>query len=115
MSICHVFNVFSKPRIVEEVIELHTTAGAAGLLCRTKLSCSFVTPVVKFSEETINFRVEVVGTLSRVVVLHSVRLIRSQHMGFGYLGVDEPGYLNGCKIKNLVTHVMAKNWRSKLS
>jgi len=63
--------VFSKPRIVEEVIELHTTAGAAELLCRTKLSCSFVTPVVKFSEEDINFRVEVVGTADCVVLLHS--------------------------------------------
>ena len=56
--------MFREPRVVEEIIELHTSIGAAGILCRTKLSCSFVTPVVKFSEEAINFRVEMV----RIVV-----------------------------------------------
>jgi len=44
------------------VIELHTSVGAAGLLSRTKLTCSFVTPVVQFSEEAVSFRVEMVRT-----------------------------------------------------
>jgi len=58
----------SKPQLVEEVIELRTTLGAAGILYRTKLSCSFVTPMVKFSEDTVEFRVEMVG--STFVVFH---------------------------------------------
>jgi len=51
-------SVFSESRTVEEIIELRTSFGATGTLCQTKLSCSFVTPVVKFSEENVNFRVE---------------------------------------------------------
>ena len=54
-------HVCSKPRLVEEVIEFRTTVGVAGILCRTKVSCSFVTPVVKFSEDAIEFRLEMVG------------------------------------------------------
>ena len=62
-----VFNVFSNPRLVEEVIEIRTTVGAPGILCQTKVSCSFVTPVVKFSENAIEFRVEMVSTAFCVV------------------------------------------------
>jgi len=62
-----VFDVLSEPRLVEEVIELCTTVGTARILYRTKLSCSFVTPMVKFSEDTIEFRVDMVGTAFCVV------------------------------------------------
>jgi len=58
---CGVLNVFSESRVVEEIIELHTSVGSTVTLCRTKLSCPFVTPVVEFSEESINFRVEMVN------------------------------------------------------
>ena len=72
MTLSGVFNVFSKPRLVEEVIELRTTPGTAGILHRTKLSCPFVTPVVQFSEDTVEFRVEMVGNAFVVlfIVVH---------------------------------------------
>ena len=62
--------MFSESRVVEEIMELHTSVGARGTLCRTKLTCSFVTPVVRFSEESINFRVEMVGAAVSVVSFH---------------------------------------------
>ena len=61
--------VFSKPRLVEEVIALRTTVGAAGILYQTKLSCSFVTPVVKFSEDAIEFSIQMVGTAFCIVFI----------------------------------------------
>jgi len=64
-----VFNVIREPRVVEETIELHTSVGATVTLCRTKLSCSFVAPVVKFSEDVIQFRVEMVSAVIYVVSL----------------------------------------------
>ena len=57
------FSVYSAARTVEEIVELHTSVGVIRTLFRTKLTCSFVTPVVKFSEDTINFRVEMVATV----------------------------------------------------
>jgi len=85
--------VFSEPRAVEEIIEFHTSVSAAGVLCRTKLSCSFVTPVVKFSEEAINFRVEMVRTVILVVS-------RNCFVFFClvFWGLYEPGYYTLIKI-----------------
>jgi len=57
-----VFNVFSEPQFVEETIEFHTAVGAAGIFCKTKVSCSFVAPVLQFSDYDISFRVEMVRT-----------------------------------------------------
>ena len=70
VMLCYVLNVCSESRVVEEIIELHTSVGSTVTLCRTKLSCPFVTPVVKFSEESIDFRVEMVNATICAVSPH---------------------------------------------